>query len=91
MKGEVIGEIRSAGGGLAVSLDRNHEGAVNWQGENNVIELLNIPGIYQSPGTTIYFTSRPANSDELGPVTADGDESIELVLYGLEFNSDECP
>ncbi|MGJ3235265.1 hypothetical protein [Marivirga sp.] len=91
LSGEVIGKIRSSGGGLAVSLDQDHEQAVSWQGEKNVIVLLNIPDNYQSSGTTIFFTSRPATVKEKGHITDDGDESIELVLYGLEFNDNECP
>jgi hypothetical protein len=91
ISGQVIGEIRSGGGGLAVSLDKSYKGAVDWQGRNNVIELLNIPEVYQKPGTILFFTVRDANQDELGPVTADGEESLEQPLYGLDFSASACP
>ena len=91
MKGAVIGKIRSSGGGLAVELDKNYKGSVKWQGHKNVIELLNMPEEYSSPGTTFYFKSRSSNSSEQGPITADGDESIPLVLFGEEFSKNQCP
>jgi hypothetical protein len=91
MKGEVIGSIRSAGGGLAVSLDKPYQGAVTWQGRNNVIELCNIPEGFQPAGTIIYFSSRRLAAGECGPVTADGDESIQTALYGETFSSTGCP
>lgn len=91
MKGTVIGKIRSAGGGLAVSLDKNYKGAVNWKGEKNVIELLNIPDELKISGTELYFSSRKATFSEHGSVTADGHEGIQLVLYGLEIKDDGCP
>lgn len=91
MKGTVIGKIRSAGGGLAVELDKKYKGTVKWQGYKNVIELLNIPEEYKSSGTTFYFKSRNINSSDNLFVTADGDESIKLVLYGEQFSIYECP
>jgi hypothetical protein len=91
MKGTVIGKIRSDGGGLAVSLDKNYKGSVNWKDEKNVIELLNIPDEWKTPGTVIYFSSRKATASEQGAITADGDESIQLVLYGLEIRDNGCP
>ena len=91
MKGTVIGKIRSGGGGLALSLDKNYTGAVKWNDEKNVIELLNIPTELKLPGTIIYFSSREATDEEQGIITADGDESIKTILYGMEFNTTECP
>lgn len=91
MKGTVIGKIRSSGGGLAVELDKNFKGSVKWQGHKNVIEVLNIPVEYSSSGTTFYFKSRNSNSSEQGPITADGDESIKLVLFGEVFSKIQCP
>ncbi len=91
MTGTIIGKIRSNGGGLAVSLDQNYKGSVKWQENKNVVELLNIPQQFMNPGTTIYFSSRAATTEEQGVITADGDESIKLVLYGLEFSNGECP
>jgi hypothetical protein len=91
MQGTVIGKIRSGGGGLAVSLDGKHEDAVSWQYSENVIELLNIPEEYQAPGTKVYFSSRTATTEEKGVITTDGDETIDLVLYGTKFSDDGCP
>lgn len=91
MHGTVLGKIRSEGGGLAVSLDKKYQGAVSWQYSKNVIELLNISPEYREPGTKIYFSSRIASEEEQGVVTADGDESIDLVLYGTKFSHSECP
>lgn len=90
MKGEVIGKIRSSGGGLAVSLNKNYKGTVTWQGHKNVIELLNIPDTYKTEGNTIYFQSRPTTDEDITPITADGDESIELILYGEKFSEHSC-
>ncbi len=91
MKGTVIGKIRSGGGGLAVSLDKNYSGAVKWNDEKNVIELLNIPTELRASGATFYFSSRKATDSEQGIITADGDESIKTVLYGMKFSTTECP
>lgn len=92
MKGTVIGSIRSQGGGPAVSLDKKYKGTVQWQDHKNVIELLNIPEEYITPGTTFYFTSREPSSSEMSYViSADGDERIKLVLYGEKFSTTECP
>lgn len=91
MQGIVIGKIRSAGGGWAVSLKKNYKGAVNWKEYKNVVEVLNIPEDLKVEGATLYFSSREATTEEQGPVTADGDETIKRVLYGLEFSATECP
>ncbi|SFT35060.1 hypothetical protein SAMN05216474_0039 [Lishizhenia tianjinensis] len=91
MQGTVIGKIRSSGGGLAVSLHKHYHKAVKWQGHKNVIELLNIPEDMQLEGTTIYFKSRIATTEEQGIITADGEESLKLVLYGKNFSIDACP
>lgn len=90
MQGTVIGRIRSSGGGLAVSLNKPYEGSVAWQGAMNVIELCNIPDEYRAIGTNIFFSSKRAEPGECGPVTADGDESIRLVLFGERFSSENC-
>lgn len=90
IKGEVIGKIRTAGGGLAVSLDEPREGAVTWQGEENVIELLNIPVELTFPGTVIYFEAREAKQSEQGPISADGEETINLLLFGTYFSDVGC-
>lgn len=91
MKAEVIGKIRTAGGGLAVSLKRNYKQTVFWKGKKHVIELLNIPVELKKPGSKFYFTSRIATANDKGPITADGDESIKLVLFGEKFDQSTCP
>jgi hypothetical protein len=90
MEGTVIGKIRSGGGGLAVSLDRNYKKSVSWQNHQNVVEVLNIPESLNKGGTTVYFTSRIATEEEKGLITSDGDETIDLVVYGTEFNEEGC-
>lgn len=91
MMGETIGTIRSLGGGIAVKLDKNYKGAVKWQGDKNVIELMNIPDEYKTPGSVFYFSSRTKEEGEFYIISADGDESIDLILYGTKFSSSECP
>ena len=90
IEAEVIGKIRTAGGGIAVSLANPIEGVVTWQGHDNVVELLNVPVEFTFPNTVIYFKAREAKEGERGPVSADGDESIELILYGSEFSDKGC-
>ncbi|MGK7391105.1 MAG: hypothetical protein ACNS60_12170 [Candidatus Cyclobacteriaceae bacterium M2_1C_046] len=90
MEGEVIGKIRTGGGGLAVSLSTPIDGAVTWQDRDNVVEVLNIPVQLTVEGTTIFFTAREAREGERGPITSDGDETIQMVLYGKEFSDRGC-
>lgn len=91
MQGNVVGKIRSSGGGLAVTLNKKYKNTVHWKGHKNIVEVLNIPLDMSEEGTTIYFTSRIATTVEQGPISADGDEGIKLVLYGKEFNKNVCP
>lgn len=91
LQGETIGKIRSSGGGLAVKLEESIPRAVTWQGHENVIELLNIPDDFKDEGAEYYFSAREARPGEQGPITADGNETIQLILYGLKFNNSECP
>lgn len=87
---EVIGKIRSAGGGLAVKLEHPFPNTIRWQGHENIAELLNIPAELSAPGSIFYVNARLATEDERGIVTADGDESIRLLLYGLDFAHTAC-
>lgn len=87
---EVIGKIRSAGGGLAVKLEHPLPGAVRWQGHEWVVELLNIPAELSDPGSAFYVNARLATVAEQGIVTADGNESIALVLFGTDFGNAAC-
>lgn len=91
LEGTTIGKIRSNGGGLAVSLQKPIPNAVTWQGHQNVVELLNIPEDFADEGSEFYFSARLSDAAERGIVTADGDETIELILYGLKFNVSQCP
>ena len=91
LKGETIGKIRSSGGGLAVSLEEQIPLSVTWQGRANVVELLNMPGEFKDEGDEFYFSARQASETERGPITADGNETISLILYGLEFDASSCP
>lgn len=91
LEGTTIGKIRSNGGGLAVALQNPTPNAVTWQGHQNVIELLNIPEDFTDEGSEFYFSARLSDAAERGIVTADGNETIELILYGLEFNASQCP
>jgi hypothetical protein len=86
----VICKIRDNGGGLAVALDKKYQKSVSWQGHQNVVELLNIPESFTDGGTTIYFSSRIATEEEKGLITTDGDETIDLVVYGTEFSDVGC-
>lgn len=90
LKVEVIGKIRSAGGGLAVKLEEPLPDAVHWQGHEQVVELLNIPQELSAPGSIFYVNARLAKEEERGVITADGDESISLLLYGLDFGHTAC-
>lgn len=91
IEGEVVGKIRSAGGGVAVSLAEPMSGSVTWKEHENVIELLNVPIEYTFAGTPVYFKSREAKEGERGPISSDGDESIQMVLYGTEISNIGCP
>lgn len=87
---EVLGKIRSAGGGLAVKLEHPLPHTIRWQGYEHVAELLNIPVELSAPGSVFYVNARLATEDERGIITADGDESIRLLLYGLDFAHTAC-
>lgn len=87
---EVIGKIRSGGGGLAVKLEHPLPGAVRWQGHERVVELLNIPAELSEPGSTFYINARLATEEEKGIITADGNESITLILFGTDFGHTAC-
>ena len=90
LEGEVLGKIRTGGGGLAVALKNDINGTVTWKDHQNVVEVLNIPVEFTIEGTTIYFSAREALEGERGPITSDGDESIELVLSGTDFSDRSC-
>lgn len=91
IEGEVVGKIRTAGGGVAVSLSEPMPGSVTWKEYENVVELLNVPIEYTFEGTPVYFKAREAKEGERGPISSDGDESIQVVLYGTEISNIGCP
>lgn len=90
-KGTVIGKIRSAGGGVAVSMENAMLSNHKWKGHKHVIEALNVPVEYRKPGQVIYFTARPGTVEEQGPYTADGDESDKPLIYVLSLGVEGCP
>ncbi len=91
-EGEVIGRIRSGGGGIAVSMDTPSFGSHRWRGYKNVIEALNIPHELYQPGQRIFFRARQATEEEKSfPITADGDESEKPIVYVLAVSAVGCP
>lgn len=90
LEGEVIGKIRTGGGGLAVALSSSIDGSVIWKDRDDVIEVINIPVEFTVEGTKIFFTARKAHEGEQGPITADGEETIQLILYGKQFTDKGC-
>jgi hypothetical protein len=90
-EGIIIGKIRSAGGGIAVSVNSPHFGGHEWRGYKNVVEALNLERTYL-PGTKIYFKARPAvESEKLYIVTADGDESAKPIIWVTKVSNVGCP
>lgn len=90
-EGTVIGQIRSAGGGVAVSMETSALSTHEWKGFQHVIEALNIPRDFWVPGQKIYFTARPGTADEKGYISADGDESAKPIMFVIAFSTLECP
>jgi hypothetical protein len=91
-QGIVLGKIRSAGGGIAVSMEDITFSTHQWRGYQNVIEALNVPLDAYKTGEKIYFTDRTATHDEqVFPISADGDESNKPIVYLLEISSINCP
>jgi len=90
--GIILGKIRSAGGGVAISMFESDFSNHTWRGNRHVVEALNIPGDYWTPGKTIYFDARPAtNTEKDFPVTSDGDESAKPIIFVLQFSFNACP
>lgn len=91
IEGEVVGKIRSAGGGIAVALTEPMPGSVTWKEHENVIEVLNVPIEFTFEGTPLYFKGREAKEGEQGPISSDGDESLQVVFYSTEVSNIGCP
>ena len=91
-EGTVIGQIRSAGGGVAVSMETSALSTHEWKGFQHVIEALNIPRDFWVPGQKIYFTARPGTAEEVGgPRSADGVQSLEPEIFVIAFSTTDCP
>ena len=91
-EGTVIGQIRSAGGGVAVSMETSALSTHEWKGFQHVIEALNIPRDFWVPGQKIYFTARPGTAEEKGYIiSADGDESAKPIIFVIAFSNIKCP
>ena len=89
-EGVVIGKIRSAGGGIAVSMSDATLSSHEWNGYNNVIEALNIPHDL-TPGTKVYIFGRRATQEESQfVITADGAESNKPLIFALEYSTVGC-
>jgi hypothetical protein len=87
-KGVIIGNIRSWGGGVAISMESNELSNHQWRGYNNVVEALNISAPVNS---TVYFTARLATESEKNyPVSADGDESAKPIIMVTNFSTISC-
>jgi hypothetical protein len=91
-KAIVIGKIRSAGGGIAVSMQDKTYGTHEWRGYQNVVEVLNIMPQDFAPNTVIYFKARPATKEEKENhiVTADGDESDKPLIVAQNPSTTPC-
>lgn len=90
-EGVVIGKIRSWGGGIAISMKDSTFGSHEWNGYDNVVEVLNVP-VDLTPGKKIYIFGRLATESERSfSVSADGDESNKPVIIVLKFSSMQCP
>lgn len=90
-KGTVIGQIRSAGGGVAASMENSALSTHEWIGFHHVIEALNIPRDFWVPGQKLYFTARQGTDEERGYISADGDESAKPIIFVTAFSARECP
>lgn len=89
-KGIVIGKIRSWGGGLAVSMEKNAFSNHQWRGYSNVVEALGID-MNLAPNTVIYFNARFATEEEKNyPVSADGDESAKPIIVVSNVSLISC-
>lgn len=90
--GMIIGQIRSAGGGVAISMVEPDFSNHTWNNYNHVVEALNITDSLWIPGESIYFNARFATDEEkIYPISADGDESAKPIIYILSFSFSKCP
>lgn len=90
-KGVVLGKIRSAGGGMAISMTDSTFSNHKWRGFNNVVEALNIQLDQYKPGDKIYFIARRATIEEQFFVTtADGDESEKPTIFVEQVSTSKC-
>ena len=90
-EGIVLGKIRSAGGGIAVSMTDSSFSTHRWRGHNNVIEAINIPADIYKPGEKIYFTARRASTcEQTFAISTDGDESEKPVVFVEQVSTTKC-
>lgn len=90
-EGFVLGKIRSAGGGIAVSMTDSTLSTHNWRGFKNVVEALNISVDLYKPGEKIYFIARRATEHEqFFVITADGDESEKPIVFVEQVSKTKC-
>ena len=87
----MLGKIRSAGGGMAISMTDSTFSNHKWRGFNNVVEALNIQLDQYKPGDKIYFIARRATIEEQFFVTtADGDESEKPTIFVEQVSTSKC-
>jgi len=90
--GTVIGKIRFAGGGPAISMDEPALSTHEWNGFKNVVEALNIPDSLRQSGKKVFLISRwPTESERYYVRTDDGDESAKPLIFVLAISTAKCP
>ena len=91
-EGIVIGEIRSNGGGVAISMNDSDLSTHEWNGFKNVIEALNVPDSLWQDGKKVFLICRqPTESEKVYPISSDGDESAKPIVYVLKISTIKCP
>lgn len=90
-EGIILGKIRSAGGGIAVSMTDSSFSTHRWQGHNNVVEAINIPVDLYTAGDRVYFNARPATTrEQTFAISTDGDESEKPVVFVEQVSTTKC-
>lgn len=90
-EGIVVGKIRSAGGGIAVSMTNSTFSNRHWRGHKNVVEALNVPAHLYKPGEKIYFTAHRATPrEQTSVISADGDESEKPIVFLEQVSTTGC-
>lgn len=89
--GTILGRIRGAGGGVAVSLDDTSFGNHSWHSASNVVEALHVPDSLWVNGLRIYFIARHATEAEAAfPKSADGNESDKPLIFVTAYSLTNC-